>query len=430
MKNMRLSPSSAVLAALLVPVIMTYQIFPGETNYIQFGLIFLGLFINFFIDILNLSEKRYYLYKYILFWSLLLLSVGGAFISAIIVRHMASPTFQIHDIILQLEAAIHFFLHGTNPWSATYFNTFMASWHYSDTMVNPALYHFVMMPFYLLFSLPFYFISNHTIGYFDGRIPLFFLYFSLLITAFKFIKDREKKLLFVTLLAFNPAIFSYTLEGRSDIFMFAFFFAGLALLFKKKYSYAGIFLALAFTVKQSIWPILPLYIGYIYFLSKSVGKTAKRLLSFVITFVILTIPFLLWNPSAFISSTVLYLSGNTVHSYPISGYGLGALLHQLGVIKDMNGSYPFIIWQVMIIVPLLGFLLLLLKKHTSVRMLIVTYGLLVIVYWYLSRYFNNSHVGYLTMVFLAAYFWPASPPDSSNRGESLGGPMSHDKHEN
>jgi len=414
MKNMRLSISSVVLAALLVPVIMTYQIFPGDTNFFQFGLIFLGLFINFSLDILKIPEKKYYLYKYILFWTLLSLSVGGAFVSAIIVRHTVAPVFQIHDIILQLEAAIQFFRHGINPWEATYLNTYMAAWHYSDTMINPALYHFVMMPFYLLFSLPFYFVSNHTIGYFDGRIPLYFLYLSLLIAAFKLIKDKEKKLLFVTLLAFNPAMFAYTLEGRSDVFMFAFFFAGLFLLFKKRYSYAGIFIALAFAVKQSIWPILPLYVGYIYFLSKGFQETTKRLATFAITFIILVVPFVLWNPNAFLNSTVLYLSGNTLHSYPISGYGLGALLHQVDVIKDLNASYPFIIWQVIVIAPVLSYLLYLLKKNTNVRMLILTYALLALVYWYLSRYFNNSHMGYLTMVFLTAYFWPESSDKHEN----------------
>jgi len=414
MKNMRLSISSVVLAALLVPVIMTYQIFPGDTNFFQFGLIFLGLFINFSLDILKIPEKKYYLYKYILFWTLLSLSVGGAFVSAIIVRHTVAPVFQIHDIILQLEAAIQFFRHGINPWEATYINTYMAAWHYSDTMINPALYHFVMMPFYLLFSLPFYFVSNHTIGYFDGRIPLYFLYLSLLIAAFKLIKDREKKLLFVILLAFNPAMFAYTLEGRSDVFMFAFFFAGLFLLFKKRYSYAGIFIALAFAVKQSIWPILPLYVGYIYFLSKGFQETTKRLATFAITFIILVVPFVLWNPNAFLNSTVLYLSGNTLHSYPISGYGLGALLHQVGVIKDLNASYPFIIWQVIVIAPVLSYLLYLLKKNTNVRTLILTYALLALVYWYLSRYFNNSHMGYLTMVFLTAYFWPESSDKHEN----------------
>lgn len=406
MKSFRLSLSSVLLAALVVPIIMTYQIFPGDTNYIQFGLIFLLLFVNFGIDVIKISEKRYTLLKYSIFWAVLILAVGGAFISTIIVRHNVAPIYQVHDIILQLEAAIRFLIDGINPWATTYHNTHMAAWNYSETTENPALYHFVMMPFYLLFSLPFSFISNNTIGYFDARIPLYFLYFSACIMSFLLAKGREQKLLFTTLLALNPAMFAYILEGRSDVFMYAFLLLGLILLAKDRYGYAGIFLGLAFAVKQSIWPIFPLYVGYVYFKSKSIEKTIRKIASFFVAFLLITLPFFLWNPQAFLNSTVFYLSGNTEHSYPISGYGLGMLLHQLGFIKDLYGSYPFIVWQFLIVVPLSIFALFFLKKNTNVKMMIFLYGILIFAFWYLSRYFNNSHIAYLTMIFITAYFWP------------------------
>lgn len=406
MKKMRLSLSSVLLAALTVPVIMTYQIFPGDTNFIQFGLIFFCLASLFVLDSLQISEKKYYFYKNLLVWTVLLLAVGGAFVSAIAVRHKVAPVFQIHDIILQLEAAIRFFIDGINPWAATYHNTFMADWHFSDTAENPALYHFVMMPFYLLFSLPFSYISNNTIGYFDGRIPLYVLFLSSLVMAFRFIKDKEEKLLFTILLALNPAMFLYTLEGRSDVFMFAFLFAGLILLTKKKFTFSAIAIALAFSVKQSVWPLLPLYVFYLYLVSDNIKTFSLRILPFIVTFLIIVIPFVVWDPQAFFNSTVFYLSGNTVHSYPISGYGLGSVLHQVGVIKNLNEAYPFVVWQIFLVIPVLIYGLYALKKYKNVRTLIFTYGLLVFIYWYSSRYFNNSHVGYLTMVFLTAYFWP------------------------
>ncbi len=415
MTNTRFSVSSIVLPALIVPIIMTYQIFPGDTNYIQFGLIFLALFFNFFLDAFSISDKKYYLFKYFLFWSVLLLAVGGAFVSTVIVRHNVAPVFQIHDIILQLEAAIRFFLDGINPWAATYHNTLMASWHYSDTMVNPALYHFVMMPFYLLFSLPFYYLSNHSIGYFDGRIPLFILYFIMCISTFVFTKKPENKLLFTSLLALNPAMFSYTLEGRSDVYMFAFLILGFITLTKKMYGMSGVVMALAFTVKQSVWPLLPLYVAYVYFKSRNVKLTLMRISSFFIVTLLLTLPFFLWDPISFLNSTVFYLSGNTEHSYPISGYGLGVLLHQLGIIKDLISPYPFVFWQIVIVIPLMVFLIKYLKRNQNVRTLIFTYGILLFVFWYLSRYFNNSHVGYLTMVFTTAYFWPESEKEKSKK---------------
>lgn len=415
MKQLSFSLSSILLASLTVPIVMTYQIFPGDTNFIQFGLIFLLLVLNFVLDILKLSEKKYFQYKSIIFWTLLFLVVGGAFISAIMVRHKVAPIFQVHDIILQLEAAIRFFLDGINPWSATYHNTFMAQWHYSDTSENPALYHFVMMPFYLIFSLPFYFISNRTLGYFDGRIPLYFLYFTLLLISFRLIKDREKKFVFTSLIALSPAMFAYTLEGRSDIFMFSFFISGIYFLQKRSFNLAGILIALAFLIKQSIWPILPLYFSYVYFVSSGLRKTIVRIIAFILTFFAGSLPFFIWDPVAFLNSTIFYLSGNTVHSYPISGYGFGMVLYQLGFIKDLLKPYPFIMWQIIFVVPVLILLLIYLKKFTNIKSLLFAYGILAFVYWYFSRYFNNSHVGYLTMVFITAYFWPVDPDKNENK---------------
>ena len=167
-------------------------------------------------------------------------------------------------------------------------------------------------------------------------------------------------------------------------------------------------MALAFATKQSVWPILPFYIAYVFFQSKSISKTVKELSLFVVTFLVVTLPFFLWNMRAFLDSTVFYLSGTVAHSYPISGYGLGMVLNQFGVIKNLNSYYPFFLWQLVIGVPLMVILLRYFKKSHSVKRLIVIYGIFLFVFWYLSRYFNNSHVSYLSTVFITAFFWPES----------------------
>lgn len=402
---------SILLFVLVVPFIMAYRLSPGPTPYWLFGLIFLGLLIYLILDIYKLSEKLYFKLKNITLWVIIAMVLGSAFFSVIVVRHQVAPVYTVHDIILQQEAAIRFFIHGTNPYEVTYFGTPLEQWHYSDTEINPALYHYVMQPFYLIFALPFYSLSNNIIGYFDARIPLYFLFFSLLIFASFLVKDQNKKRLFITLLAFNPAMLSYTLEGRSDVFMFSFLFMGLYLLHIKKYFLAGIPIALAFAVKQSVWPILPFYLLFLYLKTGKFTLTLKSLVPFIITFAVFILPFFFWNPKAFLDSTIFYLSGNTPNSYPISGYGLGMILHDAGVINDLRQYYPFHIWQLVIGLPLLLILLKVLKKKSTVGRLILVYGIFLFVYWYLSRYLNNSHVGYLSMVFITAYFWPEDRKD-------------------
>ena len=404
MKTIKLD--SVFLFALAIPFIMTYRISPGDTPFWLFTLIFFFLMIYLALDLFKLKEPIYYKYKQIVLWLTILSTIGAGFYSAIVVRHIVSPLYNIHDIILQQEAAIRFFLDGVNPYATTYFGTLLEQFHYSDTVVNPALYHFVMEPFYLLFSLPFYYISVHAFGFFDGRIPLFLLFLFTLILAAILVKDREKRLLFITLLAFNPAMLGYTLEGRSDVFMLGFLFPALFLLHKNKFHWGGFFMALVFAVKQSVWPIFPLYFLYIYFKKKSLLKTFKSLSVFTAAFLIIVLPFLIWDPGAFIASTISYLSGNTANSYPVSGYGFGMLLHEFGFLKDLNANYPFTLWQIIFSMPVLFFIYKSFKQDSTIKKMITFYGILLFIFWYFSRYFNNSHLGYLSMVFIIAYFWP------------------------
>ena len=390
MKN--LSLSGVLLLALVIPFIMTYRIGPGETPYWLFGIIFALL-----LGYLVFSKLRS-----LLLWLIIILVIGSAYFSVIIVRRQTAPVYGAHDIILQLESAIQFFLHGQNPYATTYFETPLEQWHYSDTQVNPALYHFVMMPWYLLFSLPFYFLSISLFGFFDGRLPLVFLFGMLLVLAGRLLRrSPEQQRLFLVLLAFNPATLGYFLEGRSDIFAFTFLFAAWFLLEKKRYFLAGVPLALAFATKQSIWPIFPFYLLFLWLVTgRQLAMVIKSLLPFVVVFGLVVGPFFLWDSKAFLASTVFYVTGAVANSYPVSGYGWGMVLHQL--------SYPFWLWQLIFGLPVGGILLYWLVRRPSVSRLIIVYGLFTFVFWYFSRYFNNSHLGYLSMVFLTGYFWPGN----------------------
>jgi len=402
----KISLDSVLLFALAIPFIMTYRIGPNDTPYWLFGLIFFGLLLYIVSDMLKMSTDTLFKFKQIILWFLIIGVIGGAIFSAVVVRHKTHPIYRIHDIIIQQESAIRFLLHGRNPYSTTYFDTPLAQWHYSDNEINPALYHFVMQPFYLIFAIPFYLLSANLFGFFDGRIPLFFLFFAMLFIATKLIKDRSNRLLFLILLAFNPAMLGYTLEGRSDIFMYAFLFLGFYFLNNRKYLIAGIPIALAFAVKQSAWPLFPFYFAFIYFKNKNIKKTVQDLLPFIVTFAGIVLPFFIWDSKAFLDSTIFYLSGNIQNGYPISGYGWGMILSQMGIIKDANQYYPFQIWQVIFGIPLLIILIKNLRKNLTVNRMILVYGIFLLVFWYFSRYFNNSHLGYLSVIFITAYFWP------------------------
>lgn len=397
---------SVILFILVAPYIMTYGLLPGKTPYWLFGSIFLLLGLYLLLDVFDLKERIYNRAKDISLLAVILLVLGTSFSSGIVSRHLTAPIYGVHDIILQQEAAIRYFLDGKNPYAEDYFGTPLEDWHYSQTEENPALYHYVMQPLYHIFPLPFYYLSNRTLGYFDARIPLYILFFVSLVIAHRIPRENLDKRLFVILLAFNPAVLGYTLEGRSDMFMYGFFITSLLFLYKKRLLASSIFLGFAFAVKQSIWPFLPFYIAYLWFTRKDKKEIIVSSALFLIVFLAFIFPYLLWDPHSFISSTILYLSGQTEHAYPVSGYGLGMLLSQFGFISDRHAYYPFIIWQAVFCIPALIGLIFYLRKNPSIKRMVFVYGLFLFAYWYLSRYFNNSHLGYLSVVFLTAYFWP------------------------
>lgn len=403
---MQISLSTLLLFTLLVPFVMSYRISPGDTPFWLFGLIFLGLFLYIVLDLYSKKIKQHFQFKLILLWILIAMSIGAAFYSVIVVRHKVAPVYTVHDIILQQEAAIRFLLDGKNPYATTYFGTPLESFHYSDTETNPALYYFVMEPLYLLSVVPFYVGMVHTIGYFDARLPLYVLFLISLVIISKVVVDKDQKLLAITLFAFNPAQLSYVLEGRSDMFVFGFFIVSMYFLQTRKILAGSIFLAFAFCIKQSVWPILPLYILYLFLTTKRKEAVIKGIIPFIAVVVVIVAPFLVWDGKAFIDSTVGYLSGTVPHSYPISGYGFGMVLKSLNFIPDVNAYFPFILLQVIVCMPLFYFLSKLLKKNTSIKVLILTYALLLFVFWYFSRYFNNSHIGYISTLLIIAYFWP------------------------
>lgn len=405
MSGPKISLDAVLLFALSIPFIMKYRISTGETPYWLFGIIFFLLFIYFF-----LKKSRI---KTVFIWVIIILTIGNAYFSSIIVRRATAPEFGVHDIILQLESAIQFFLQGKNPYAVSYFDTPLEKWHYGENVVNPALYHFVMPPFYLLFSLPFYFLSISLFGFFDGRLPLIFGFLGVLGILTKWIGDSEKKNLSLILFAFNPATLDYFLEGRSDFFMYFFLLLSLYMLSRvrplkgsdpsKDLPLSGVFMGLAFSIKQSAWPILPFYLAYLWFKGKG-DWLLKAGVTLFLTIVIFTLPFLVWDYKAFLNSIIFYLAGSLPTSYPISGYGFGMVLHELGFIKDLQGYYPFWFWQVIIGLPLMVFLIKWMRKENAVKRLLLSYGVFLFVFWYFARYLNNSHLGYISSVFLVSYF--------------------------
>lgn len=413
--------SAALLFSLSVPVVMRYRILPVDgTPYWLFGILFVVLLVNLFLSLYHSIVDRFRHVtglKSILLWVVIGITLGGVMMTSIVDRSKTAPIAGVHDIILQQEAAMRFLLEGKNPYKETYFGTPLEQWHYDEqgkSAVNPALYHFVMPPWYLLFPLPFYFFSVPLLGYFDARIVLLFCVVGTLLVLARWLKDKTLSTLAIIMTALSPATVDYLIEGRSDMFVLFWFLLSLFLLEHKHYIVASFMFALAMLSKQSIWIALPYFILYQWIVQKKTIQSVLLSLSIIgIVVTAVTLPFLLWDARAFFDSVIFYLSGSALHSYPVSGYGLGMLLYEFRVIKNIHDTYPFAIWQILMGLPVLVTTLWWLAKKPLLSRLILGYGISLFVIWYTSRYFNNSHIGYLISVFAIGALKSLDEKDSS-----------------
>ena len=225
---------------------------------------------------------------------------------------------------------------------------------------------------------------------------LLFCLFGTLIILMRWFKNPALGRTAATLVALSPGIALYFIEGRSDAFALFWLVWSLYLLEKKKLFWSAFVFALALLSKQTIWFIVPFYGIYLQATQK---YSWKRILPYVgvttATFAAGILPFLLWDAKAFIDSIILYLSGGTSTGYPVSGYGLGMMLYEFEVIKDIHAYYPFVLWQLLLGVPTLIWMIRYLLAKPRMSRLLIGYAVTLLFVWYVSRYFNNSHVTYI-----------------------------------
>lgn len=405
--SMGLIALDAVLLWILsVPVVMGYRILPIDgTPFWLFGILFLILTVHLLVSLspsLIRSAKTLDRFKSLCVWAVLTIVLGGTMVTAMVDRAKVAPVWGVHDIILQQEAAMRYLTQGKNPYKETYFGTPVESFNYDEPgnvdAVNPALYHFVMPPWYVLFPFPFYVASAAALGFFDARMPLLFLLASMLLVLFYFFRDKTLGRIAIILTALSPAVIDYSIEGRSDMFALSWLVASLFLLTRKLPVLSGIALGLGVLTKQTIWFAVPFYAVLVWkwhrrqVLAVAVATAA--------TILLIAAPFVVWDPKAFAESVILYLSGGSATSYPVSGYGLSMVLRDMGVIRDIHAYYPFVLWQAALGIPVMILALRYLGKAAKVSKFFIAYGVTLGVIWYASRYFNNSHAAYLATLFV------------------------------
>lgn len=405
MVYMQLGLDAVLLLLLSLPIPLTYRVLPGETPYWLFGIYFLALILYVLIDqkvIKHRLMQNSGRFKLGLLWVCILIAGVAPLVAAIWGRIGAPPEYGVHDIILQTESAVRFLLDGVNPYATDYLGTPLGKFNYTESgasATNPALYHYVMPPGYLLQNVFLYVPFMSLFGFYDGRILNVAAYLGILLIVSLWARPTGKKLFMLIMVAFPPLMFHYLLEGRSDYPALFWLLSALFLLVKRKFTLSLLSLVIGLLTKQTIWFAVPFYL---YYLWREAGREKffdwKMWLWPMVVGATIIGPFIRWDARALWDSTVGFLIGTTVVNYPVAGYGWSMVLLQMGFIRDIHAYYPFIIWQALVCIPLGLVLFKWWRTKLTVGRFLIVYGVWLFGFWYFSRYFHNSHLTYLALV--------------------------------
>ncbi len=332
---------------------------------------------------------------------------------AIIYRSSSQPHTFVHDGAIQVEQAAQFFLRGQNPYTVDYTRTPMAEWPFSEDglKVNPALYHLPYLPLLWLGTIPFALVFQNVLGWYDVRVVYLVCFLASLILILHSRLFRENRFSAAIVLALNPLLIPFLIEGRNDIVVSFWLVVALVLLNKQRLGMAGLAVAAAVASKQTAWFIVPFFVMYVWACGEKTSWAGrlKPLLPGLFLLALCVVPFWLWDPNAFWDDVVSYQSGaGGGVVYPIKSLGFGSVLLGSGLVENNTDAFPFVWLQLVFGIPLVVWLLRRQLKEQSLMRLVLNYALLLSVILFFSRTFNDNHLGFVITWLGLAFLLPGA----------------------
>ncbi len=287
---------------------------------------------------------------------------AGPIITAIARLHFVpSPVALIGDGALQTQQAGDLLLRGTDPYGADYAALGLGRTPWAEPFPNPALHHTVFWPGQFLLPLPLQALSQTLLHWWDQRV------FLLLAGVAIWILLRQ--------------LLPGTAGGAAAVASQ-----------RQRFLLMGLVLGLAVATKQHALLAAPFIVWWALARGASLSVVARSATSGMAALVALLLPFVLWNPHAFIQDTVVFVTGGGADAYPINGFGLSALLLSAGVIHGSRDSFPFAPIESVVGIALWVFGYVWIRAHRQLPDVLIFSGLTAVSVLFVSRYFHDTHL--------------------------------------
>ena len=368
-----------------------------------------ALLIYLLVDEFLRHERTRYWVKLTLIWIIVLFTVFGPSLKLVLLRQGSGPASYSHDGgVIQTEATIDFLLQSRNPYVENYLSTPMAEWGINE--FRTALYHYPYLPWTFLSSAPFWVLSEAAIGWYDQRFVYLLLFALMLLLLPGLALGRQAKLLLVMFIGLNPIMGSDIIYGQNDSFVLAWLVLSLWLWFRWRrmggrswlWASAAVF-GLACASKPTAWFLTPFYLLLIAGGDPTDlwrrplawgGRAWRAAWPALAVSVLIIAPYFFWDPGAMIDDVWRWSNGTSDTAYQIWGWGASNLVLALGWVGSRFDSWPFWLPQWVVSVPLMLVLLRRQARENTTGRAFWSYGLFLLVFFFVSRFLNENYLGY------------------------------------
>ncbi|MEA2633786.1 MAG: hypothetical protein QOH92_553 [Chloroflexota bacterium] len=361
--------------------------------------------ICFFVLLVGLRLGGRWKQKYGLLLVLTGIMTIGPMVGAVIMRTHLGLTFE-YDGLAKDEVAIDRLLHGQQIYGISWQGTQVDG--YSYVFGGLETRHFNHLPLTVLAGVPIRLLTAAAGIPFDYRMVLIFFIVGGIAAITWLPATHQARFMVTCALMLNPALATIGVTGHDDIMYIVAVFAGLALLSRRQ----NVLACLAFGFSAALKPFgalaVPLALIILYRQWKQTAVFPRRqailcLVTLAAPCVLSIVPFLFWNAGAFWRDVVLFTNGGIADAYPISGFGLSALLVALGIFRPSD-YFPFGVLQLAALAPLFWIALRVLPIRPTLGRFVGFYTAAFFAFAFLARFFAHNYVA--TLVALACCVLP------------------------
>ena len=307
-------------------------------------------------------------------------------------RDATEPWYFTNDSTYQIEIAGDLVLHGHNPYGHDYGDSglerfYPAANDEEAAFDRAARHHFAYFPGTALIAAAWRALPR---PWDDYRIFVLLATFALLPAALLFPGALYVRLSVGAGLAANPILLKGAWFGTADAPALLALVLAFGLLARGRLVWAAASLGAALALKQFALVAVPFFAIMLLTKNASRGTLYRAGAAFGGVFLATVLPFLVADPGALWHDTVSYGAG----TYRIVGYGLAALLLNLGAIDDRFGNYPFVWLALLFWLPLTAWLLWAQRRAGTLWAGAIGFSVSMFVLLFLSRVFQSSYLAW------------------------------------